>query len=300
MTVNRQLLDGIVIFTEVVKAGGFSAAAENMGHSTSYISKQVNQLEERLGVRLLNRTTRSIGLTPEGKVYYQQSQQIVSDAEDAVQAINQKTSEPRGTLKISCPVSFGLSYLRPLLGDYLAQYPKISLDMDLNDRQVDLIADGFDAVIRATDRLEDSSLISRRIMRSRGYTVASPEYLKRRGTPTHPSELVNHDCLCYVHLKQPSTWHYTHADGNQISVEVPRRMLCNSAEMELAMVLSDQGITRLPGFNIEQELASGQLVVLFDDYVSIQIDVFVVYPSRKHLSSKVRSFIDFLVQRIDA
>lgn len=299
MTPNTQLLDGMVIFAEVVNAGSFTAAADNTAHSTSYISKEINKLEQRLGVRLLNRTTRSIGLTPEGKVYFQMCEQIISDAEQAVSQVNQQNTLPKGLLKISCPVSFGISYLSPILADYLALYPEVKLDLDLSDRQVDVIADGFDVVIRASNQLEDSTLISRPILKSRGYTVASPEYLQKRGIPQNPEDLAKHDCLCYSPIKQPQMWSYQKNGGEKVTVEVPQKILCNSAEMELSLVLAGHGITRLPGFNIKKELVEGKLIALFEDVVPTQINLHAVYASRKHLSPKVRSFIDFLVEHIE-
>lgn len=204
MAHNTSLFDGMVIFVEVIKANGFSAAAELTGHSTSYISKEVNKLESRLGVRLMNRTTRSIGLTPEGKVFYQQCVQIINDTENALNLINQQESKPKGTLKISCPVSLGLNYLVSILGDFQANYPAVYLDIDVSDRQVDVIADGFDVVIRAQSQLEDSTLISRKILKTRGYTIATPGYLKKYGTPKIPQDLLDHRCLCYSPVRRKS------------------------------------------------------------------------------------------------
>jgi len=299
MAVNTKLFDGIVIFNQVVSSGGFSAAALASGHSTSYISKEINKLEARLGVRLLNRTTRSISLTPEGKEFNEQCQQMIIDAQQAQGILNQSNISPKGTLKISCPLGFGSNYLKPILVEYLAQYPDVTLDLDFSDRQVDVIQDGFDLVIRATTALEDSSLICKKIKSFNGYTVVSPDYIKKFGKPDKPEELINHQCMCYANHKNPTRWVYKTVKGNTIQVDVPKTILSNNAEIQLAMVLAGHGICRLPEFYMADELKTDKLVTLFDNYQIQSIDVFALYPSRKHLSPKVRCFIELLNQRIN-
>lgn len=298
MTPNTKLFDGIVIFTHVVNCRGFSAAAEKTGHSTSYISKEINKLEARLGVRLLNRTTRSISLTPEGEMYFQQCQQMVIDAEQALGELNQNQEMIKGVLKISCPVSFGLNYLQPVLSNFLNHYPLMTLDIDFNDRQVDVVLDGFDLVIRATQNLDESSLICRKIFQSKGITVASHEYLQKHGRPTKPEQLSEHHCLCYSNLRLPQKWVYHSLDNKVITVDVKSKVLCNSAQLELKMALDGHGIVRLPEFALEDTIKNNQLEVLFQDYQQPAIDVFVVYPSRKFLSPKIRCFIDFIVSEL--
>lgn len=301
MTINDKrtdLFDGVVIFTQVVHCGSFSKVAEITGHSNSYISKEINKLEARLSVRLLNRTTRSLSLTPEGKVYFEQCQQMVADAQDALALLNQNNITPKGKFKISCPVAFAQGYLKEVLFEYMELYPDVQLELDLNDRRVDLVQGGFDLVIRATDQLEESSLICKKIYKSKGYTVASQGYLAKFGIPIKPEELINHQCLCYSNLKKPTRWHYIDHNLKEVFVDVTCSVLCNNADMELAMVLNDQGICRLPEFAMEQELKSGKLSILFPEYIAPDINVYAVYPSRKHLSPKVRCFIDLLTKRM--
>ncbi|NTS75763.1 LysR family transcriptional regulator [Catenovulum sp. SM1970] len=298
MAVNTRLFDGVVIFTQVVDAGGFSAAAELTGHSTSYISKEINKLEARLGVRLLNRTTRSIGLTPEGKVYYQQCLQMVQDAEDAEGLVNQSDITPKGHLKLSCPVGFANQYLKGIIAKYMQTYPDVTVELDLNDRMVDVVQEGFDLSIRATQNLEESSLICRKVLASEGLTFATKSYLDKRGRPHHPHDLANHDCICYSNHKQPERWRFEDHDGTTISVDVKAKMLCNSGEMELAMVLADQGVCRLPAFYLQEVIANQQIELVLTDFPPHKVDVFVVYPSRKHLLPKVRCFIDMLVAEL--
>ena len=293
-----KLFDGVVIFTQVVNCGSFSAAAELTGHSNSYISKEISKLEARLSVRLLNRTTRSLSLTPEGRVYFEQCQQMVFDAQDAIALLNQSNVNPKGKFKISCPVAFAQGYLQNVLFEYMALYPDIQLELDLNDRRVDLVQDGFDLVIRATEQLEESSLICRKIYSCKAYTIASSDYLKRFGRPNKPEQLTEHQCLCYSNLKKPNRWYYKGQSEEDIFVDVNCKVLCNSAQMELAMVIAGQGICRLPEFAMEQALKNKSIEVLFVDYPTPDINVYAVYPSRKHLSPKVRCFIDLLTQRM--
>ncbi|WP_076538309.1 LysR family transcriptional regulator [Shewanella sp. UCD-KL21] len=298
MDQDTKLFDGVVIFTQVIELGSFSLAAEKTGHSTSYVSKTVTKLEQRLNTRLLHRSTRSLSLTAEGKLFYQQCQQMVADAQAAINMIDSSLMTPYGTLKISCPVTFGLQYLQPILSLYMRMYPEVKLDIDFSDRHVDLVQEGYDLAIRATGQLTDSSLICKRIGQFHAHIVATPQYLATHGTPQVPSELARHQCICYSNLKQPDRWLFEHADGRSETVTVAQVIGCNNADMELAMVLDHHGICRLPSFYLTAALEKQQLSILFQDYIQPQIDIYAVYPSRKHLSPKVRRFIDLLVEHM--
>jgi len=298
MAFNGKLLDGMVIFSQVINSGSFTKAADVSGHSTSYISKEVNKLEERLGMRLLNRTTRSISLTVEGSLYYQQCQQIIENAVAAESMLAGHQVEPQGTLRVSCPISFGLSRVRPSLAKFMCRHPKLNVELDLNDRKVDLVAEGWDLVIRASRELEDSSVISRKFMTAQLITIASPDYLKKHGTPQIPQDLSQHQTISYSHLKHPTLWSYQLADGKTVDVNVKSRLISNSPDMELAMCVAGQGITRMPQFNLHDELETGKLIKLFPDLPPDEVGVYMMYPSRKHLSSKVRHFIDFMVAEL--
>ncbi|XPF95439.1 LysR family transcriptional regulator [Colwellia sp. RE-S-Sl-9] len=296
MNNNLNLFDGVVLFTQVVNSGGFTAASLINGHSTSFISKEVNKLESRLGVRLLSRTTRKISLTPEGQAFYQQCEQMIIDAEQALGIINQANIEPKGVLKISCPIGYGMTHLQSSLMEYSRLYPDVKLNLDFNDRKVDVIQEGYDLAIRATQYLEDSSLVCKKIATYKAYTVASPQYLKLHGTPRKPEDLSTHKCLSYSNLKNPTKWKFETLSGEVVQVDVPATILCNNAEMELAMVLQNKGISRLPEFYMEKELKENKVVVLFEDFKQVNIDIYALYPSRKHLSPKVRKFLDLLVE----
>lgn len=292
------LLDGVAIFVEVINSGSFTSAATRLGHSTSHISKEINKLEERVGVRLLQRTTRTLRLTAEGEIYYQKCSQIIDDIIEAEDAVSGKQGKPKGLLKISCPVAFGISKIQPHLGEYLSQFPDIELDIDLNDRKVDLISEGFDVVIRATPQLEDSTLVSRKIMDSPARTLAAPAYLVKHGTPQIPEDLERHKVINYSNLKNPGLWGYYDIEGKPVEVRVDENTKCNNSEMILALAVAGQGVIRMPEFNIGDEVKTGKLSVLLADYEQQPIGVYMVYPSRKHMSSKVRSFIDFFLTKL--
>ncbi|GLS89753.1 LysR family transcriptional regulator [Psychromonas marina] len=298
MAINGKLLDGLVTFVQVVSAGSFTLAADLSGHSTSYISKEINKLEARLGVRLLHRTTRSLSLTPEGELYFQRCCQIIEDAEQAENAIIGKQGEPHGLLRISCPMAYGLSNLSPKLSLFTEKYPKIQLELDLNDRKVDLVSDGFDIVIRAAAHLEDSSLISRRISQSEMLILASPDYITKHGMPAHPFDLTRHKIISYSNLKQPNIWGFQDNDGKQIQVHLESHVLTNNSRLEIDLGVAGQGIFAVPRFALKDELVTGKLIDVFPDWPKQSIGIYMVYPSRKHMSAKVRSFIDFVLQEL--
>lgn len=295
-----KLLDGMVTFVHVVDSGSFTHAAQITGHSTSYISKEMSKLEERLGVRLMHRTTRTLSLTPEGELYYESCKQLVESAQEIENALGGKQSEPQGHLRISCPVSFGVVELSPMLAKFMSQYPKVTFEVDLSDRRVDLVAEGIDIAVRAVHKAADSSLISRRIKTAQAVTVAAPSYLRKYGTPKHPSELNQHKAITYSYQKNPKLWEYNSNDGEMIKVEVDSVFAANSPEMEMSMCLEGIGITRLPEEHTREAIATGRLVELFSDFPKHKIDLCLVYPSRKHMSAKVRAFIDFMAEHLAA
>lgn len=291
------LFEGIAVFVGVIKAGSFTSAAEKMGHSTSFISKTMTKLEKRLATRLLNRTTRTISLTDSGRAYYERCSQIVIDAENALRAINHLQESPRGILKVNAPVNFGSLYLLDLLPKFMSLYPEINLELEFNDRMIDVVAEGVDVVIRVGAN-KDSNLVARRFTQSRGVIVASPDYLAKHGIPIEAHELKQHNCIVYSIMPNPTIWDF---EKNKIHtrVKVRSRVLCNSAEIELSMAVQGVGITRLPLFSCESEIKQGNLIELFSDYDHPQLDVYAVYPHRQYLTAKVRAFIDFLVANFE-
>ena len=291
---STDLLDGVTVFVAVINAGTFTAAARALGHSTSYVSKEITRLEKRLGSRLLNRTTRTISVTDAGRAYYERCNQIVIDAENAERSINQLQDTPRGLLRINAPASFGYKYLLDVLTQFMQRYPEVKLEVEFNDRLIDVVAEGYDVVIRAGE-IKDSNLVVRKFTSSKHVVVASPEYLKHRGCPKTVEELPRHNCISYSLLPTPALWEF-YKNGVRTTVNIDSRVLCNSSEIEVAMAKQGIGITRLPLFNCEQEVANGELQIILEDYEQKQLDVFAVYPHRQYLTAKVRAFVDFVVE----
>lgn len=295
MTINNQLFDGIIVFCAVVEKGSFSAAAIECEHSTSYISKTINKLETRLNTRLLNRTTRSISLTTDGELYYQQCAQLIKDTQQA-QAFSQEI-EPSGTLRISAPINYSVKTLKSLFNQYLKRYPKVTLDLELSDRKVDIVSEGYDLAIRITREMEDSSLIMRKIASSRIVTVASTEYLANHPSIDHPEQLKDHIGIRYSYAAKKDLWAYT--KGNEtFNVDVPCNFTTNNGEVQLSYALDHLGITRVPEFIVKEHLANGNLHTILDEYDCDKVNIYLIYASRKHQSSKLRTFIDFLVEEI--
>lgn len=291
-------LDGIAVFVGVINAGSFTAAAQALGRSTSYISKEVTRLEKRLGSRLLNRTTRTISLTDAGKAYFERCDQIIIDAENAERSISQLQDLPRGLLRVNAPLSIGSIYLNDYFPEFMAHYPEVTLEVEFNDRLIDVVAEGYDVVVRAGE-IKDSNLVARKLIMSKSVVVASPEYLEEYGRPKSADELNQHACLAYSLIPNPTTWDFE-KEGERTVINFNPRLLGNNAELELAMLVSGVGVGRIPLFCCEKEVASGQLKIILEDYNQPEIGVYAVFPHRQYLTAKVRVFVDFLVEKFTA
>lgn len=283
------------VFVKVVELGSFTKAAEALKVSRTMATTHMARLEEHLGVRLLNRTTRRLSLTEAGTAYYEKCAGLLAEIETLEDSLEAMTEEPRGVLKISAPVSFGSLHLGSALGEYLERYPQVNLDVSLNDRTVDLVEEGYDLAIRIAS-LVDSSLIARRIASTRVRACASPAYLARRGVPAHPRELAGHDCLGYAYSGAGGVWSFEGPDG-PVEVRARTETRANNGDFLRILALHGHGIVLLPAFLIPDDLAAGRLVELLPDYAAPELGIFAVYPSRKYLSAKVRTLVDFLVQR---
>lgn len=286
------------VFTAVVDSASFVAAGEALGMSKAAVSRYVSELEQRLGVRLMHRTTRKLSLTPEGEVFLSRCRDILSSIEASEEEISTRRVTVSGLLKVSVPVSFGIRHLAPLWSEYLDQHPQVTLDVQLADRFIDLVDEGFDLAVRI-GRLPDSSLISRRLASTRLVLCASPSYLKRRGTPQHPSDLAHHDILSYSLLAMGDQWQFTGPEG-AVSVKVRPRMWSNNGDTCIAAAVRGAGIQLQPTFLIEQHLANGDLVEILPQFRSIDLDIFAVYPSRKFVLPKVRAMVEFLSIKLDS
>ena len=295
---NTELLDGVAVFVAVINMGSFTAAARALGHSTSYVSKEVSRLEKRLGSRLLNRTTRTISLTDAGRAYYERCSQIVIDAENAERSISQLQDRPRGLLRVNAPLSFGSLYLLDYLPEFMERFPEINLEIEFNDRLIDVVAEGYDVVVRVGSN-KDSNLVARQFTSSKSVMAASPAYLTKKGRPVKASDLERHDCLAYSLLPSPKVWELI-KDGKRTTVSFEPRLMGNNAQIQVTMMVGGIGIGRVPLFCCEKEIESGELEIIMDDYEQPELGVYAVYPHRQYLTAKVRAFVDFLVEKFEA
>jgi DNA-binding transcriptional LysR family regulator len=280
-------------FVAVVDAGSFVRAAETLHLSKTAVSRLVADLEARLGTRLLHRTTRKLSLTPEGEVFHERCEQLLEGVAEAEAELTAHSGEAIGQLRVNVPVTFGLLHLAPLWPAFMALHPKVVLDVTLSDRVVDLVDEGYDLAVRIA-RLQASSLVSRQLTSTRMILCASPEYLQRHGMPEHPSDLARHAVISYTLLATGEQWDFEGPKG-PVSVKVAPRMRTNSGDTCCAAALKHQGIVLQPSFLVGGHLASGALMELLPNYRSIQLGIYAVYPTRTHLTPKVRALIDFLV-----
>lgn len=279
-------------FNAVVDAGSFVKAADALGLSKAAVSRYVVDMETRLGVRLLHRTTRRLSLTEEGQVFYARSKELLTELQEAEDEVTARSDAASGLLRINAPFTFGILHLAPLWGEFKALHPKVSLDVTLADRLVDLVEEGYDVAIRIA-KLENSSLVSKRLATTRIVLCASPQYLAKHGTPRHPDELAQHAIISYSYLSTKDEWRFTGPQG-PVSVKTNPCIHTNSGDTCRAAALSHQGVILQPTFLVGKDLADGSLVELMPDYQSAELGIYAVYPTRKHVSAKVRALIDFL------
>ena len=287
-------LNAMEVFVRVVQSGSFSEAARALNLTPSAVSKQVSRLEDRLGARLINRTTRRLGLTEEGQAFFERAQRILADVSEAEQAVTQLHGAPRGTLKLNAPVVFGRMHIAPLLPGFIAQHPEMRVDFTVNDRYVDLLEEGLDLVVRIGE-LKDSSLIARRLATNRRLLVATEDYLAKHGTPEQPSDLLKHNCLVYLYRQQRNNWQFDGPNGPE-TVEVRGNLEANNAEVILELTRAGHGIALMPTWLVGECLRKGHLKQVMKGYQASDSQIYAVYPPGRHLSPKVRSFVDHLVQ----
>jgi DNA-binding transcriptional LysR family regulator len=289
-------LTGMAVFAKVVDAGSFAAAARHFGMSPAMVTTHVQTLEERLGVRLLNRTTRRVSATEVGQNFYERCLRILSDLEEAEGAAGELQSAPRGLLRVTAPVSFGTRKLTPAIADYLVSYPDVSIDLSLDDPYLDLLEKRFDLAIRL-GHLADSSLIARKLCTPSTILCASPGYLEKNGVPRTPRDLIGHNCVVYTYATPQSVWSFVDQNGKEDVVRISGRFLADSGDALLALVLRDGGVVLGPDYLVDDDLKAGRLIRLLPEYVTPATVVHAVYPHSRHLSAKTRTFIDFLASR---
>ncbi|QEI06123.1 LysR family transcriptional regulator [Pigmentiphaga aceris] len=282
------------IFVQAVDAGSFSAASRNLSTSVASVTRYVAHLEERLGIRLIQRSSRKLSLTEGGSAYYARCRQILEDLADADSEVGAAAVQPKGVIKLSVPVSFGIHHLAPRWPDFLSRHPDIFLELSVTDRLVDLLEDGFDAAIRV-GRLIDSSLVARKLAPARMVVCASPAYLARYGTPSVVADLTEHLCMSNSYMTPGDDWTLCR-QGEAQKVRVTGRVHANNGDTLRAAALAGQGIIAQPSFLVGTDLAAGKLVEVLPGWEMPEMGIYAIYPSRRHMSAKLRVLLDFLTQ----
>jgi DNA-binding transcriptional LysR family regulator len=289
--------EALAIFAKVVELRSFAATAAELALSTATVSKAVSRLEERLGARLFNRTSRRIALTDAGRTLAVRAARLLADGELAESEALAQSATPRGLVRLAVPMTFGTKVVAPLLPEFLAAYPEISIDLSLSDATVDLIGEGFDAAIRIAT-LPDSSLLARRLCGMPRYIVGAPAYFARHGRPTHPLQLAGHRCLGYTYLSTPGVWHFSNAAGEQASVRPAGPLRVNNGEALLPTLIAGLGIGDLPEFICGEALASGQLEAVLADWSQSESGVYLVTPPGGPRPARVEVLMEFLATRL--
>lgn len=290
-------LNEILVFSKVVQSGSFSAAARELGLPKSTVSRKVSQLEERLGARLLQRTTRKLSLTDVGAAYYERASRIVADIEEADRTALQMQGEARGTLRVTAPVEFGVAYLGVIFDALLERHPHLHVEVVLTDRVVDLVEEGFDVALRA-GRLADSTLIVKKLGAIQRLVVASPDYLARRGRPTSPEDLRDHECILFRAGQEGPVWRLE-GPGGVIDVAVSGRFVANNFDLVRDAAIAGHGIALVPASQCCDAIRQGRLEMVLPEWTSPLVQISAVYPSPRHLSPKLKAMLDLLEERFD-
>lgn len=290
-------LTGLTVFAQVAESGGFSAAARRLNMSTTMVSNYVQALENRLGARLLNRTTRQVNLTEVGRVYYERSRRILTDLEEADSAASLLQSTVRGTLRLYVGVHI-VPFLAPVVVEFLERHPEASIDVNTGERIVDMVEEGFDLAIRSIQP-PDASLIVRRLADWHHILCCAPSYLEKHGVPKQLEDLAHHNCLRFSLYAFGNEWHFTGPDNAQMSVKISGNLVTNNAAILRATALAGQGIIMAPTFIGGEDLRAGHLVRLLPDHRAVDFAINATYPTRHHLSSKVRAFLDLAAEHFN-
>jgi DNA-binding transcriptional LysR family regulator len=288
--------EALAIFAKVVELRSFASAATELALSKATVSKAVTRLEERIGARLFNRTSRRLALTDAGQRLAERAAQLLADGEAAESEALAQSAAPRGLVRLAVPMTFGIKNVAPLLPEFFELYPEVAIDLHLSDATVDLIGEGFDAGLRIA-RLPDSSLIARRLCGMPRFTVAAPSYLKRHGRPTHPMQLAQHKCFGYAYLSTPHVWHYTNTAGEQASVRPGGPLRVNNGEAVMPALLAGLGIADLPEFIVGDAVASGEVEVILKGWKQPEGAVHLVMPPGGPRPARVEALADFLTKR---
>lgn len=287
-------LDDIVLFVAVVDAGGFSAAAKTLKLSTALLSKRIAALEGDLNARLLNRTTRRLSLTEAGSVFYRHGVRVIAEAHEAEDAVNFLNAAPRGLLRISVPVTFGIQQLAPLLPGFLARYPELQVEMDVSDRPVDLAEEAYDLAIRIT-RNPPQLMSARLIAHTRRIVCAAPAYWQRHGRPEKPADLAEHECITYTLTPSFNSWVFSSPSGEE-TIAVKGRFKVNNTSAMLEAAIAGLGVVMLTSLSVERAISAAQLEAVLTNYPTPDSDIYALYLPNRYLSNKARAFIDYLLE----
>ena len=291
--------NAMATFAKVVELGSFARAADRVDVSVSAVSRQVSELERHLGTRLLNRTTRRLSLTESGRLFHERCVQLLADLEEAEQSATAETVTPRGTLKLTAPITFGARYLAPAIAAFIARFPEMRFDVELSDRAVDLVDEGFDAALRVGN-IGSQNLVGRKIGVTRLVCCAAPAYVARHGKPRTPEGLAEHTCLTYEYSALKNVWPFRDRKGKDRNVRVTGPVHANNGRFLEALAVEGVGIAYEPDFIVGPDLRAGRLTAILTDFDAPPATIYVVYPSRRHLSAKVRAFAEFLAERFSA
>lgn len=281
------------VFCSVIEAGGFASAADQLGLSTSAVSRHVAQLEAHLHIRLLNRTTRRMSPTDEGFAYFERCTQLLADLEETETSVSGKASHPRGRLRLTAPVALATSRLAPAFADFLRTYPDITLDIVLSDNIIDFAEEGLDMAIRV-GRVGSENLVARHIADTALLVAAAPAYLERAGTPQSPDELARHRCFTYTYAAAGNQWTFRNDGGDPVNVRITGPINANNGLFLAEMAVAGGGVVFAPCFVLQPHIDSGRLVRLLPDWGVLRLPIHVVYPTRRHLSAKVQAMTGFL------
>lgn len=289
------LFQAMNVFVKVAESGSLSGAARALDMSNPSVTRHVADLETYLQARLFNRSTRRLSLTETGVAYLERCRQLLADLEDASQAARMSAAHPTGRLRVNAPVSFAVNHLGRVLPGYAQRYPEVKLDVTLSDRVVDLVDEGYDVAIRIT-RIQDSSLVARKIAATRRIACAAPSYLKKHGKPREPKDLADHVCLSYTYLATRDEWHFER-NGKRHAVRVKGLLEANNGDLLREAAIGGMGIVVQPSFIVGDAIRAKKLVPLLTEYEASELPIYAVYPSRQHLSAKVRTFVDYLAEQ---
>jgi len=290
-------LEGLAIFAKVVEMRSFAGAAAALGLSKPTVSKAVSRVEARLGTRLLNRTSRRLALTDAGKRLAERATRILAEAEAAENDTLDQSATPKGLVRLAAPMSFGLRWISPLLPDFLAAHPEVSVDLHLSDATVDIIGDGFDMALRIAV-MPDSSLVARRLCPVPRYVVAAPSYLKIHGRPTHPLHLGDHVCLGYAYLATPDTWRFTNSKGEEAQVRPSGVLRANNGDALMPALLAGQGLALLPDFILGEALADKKVEIVLADWAVPSGGLYLVMPPGGPRPARITVLAEFLAERL--